>query len=390
MEQENILVSGNDWQAEFTPQSEIAMLFEFGGSKCHLLPLKLGKISEAYGLVKKNQYHRTVDGLRQSVNLSKVIPFGAEPNLRREMAFFANHATVSSYIELKGNLKIDNLNIDPLFLPGSWKRIGIINIPACGDSIPAPQWSELDGTEQVIYDSEVPFLICLLENSDGEIIEIGIGNDLWRWQSASSMDGASASFTVKVETDGVKIDRNVFVFKEATAMENRPWRFKWYFAWGKSDSKFDYPEKSRPFAMNSKFSTEPDKPSVFDLTAAKIADVTAVINDEGKPVAAYCLESKMIMKQLRKFIRSAAQHCSDDCLVFTGLEPHVCASASHLDRHKKASLVHWDIMSLFDFYGWASRQLDKADLTLKIMPAESSPAMLLPSIAGMAKLLNES
>ena len=380
---DNIVIAGNNWQAEFTPQTETAMVLEFGGCKCNLLPLKLGKISEAYGIVKKFQHHQTVDGLRQSVNLSTVIPFGAEPNLKREIAFCANHATISSYIELKGNLKVDRLNIDPLFLPGEWQRIGIINIPACGEVIPQPIWHDLDGSEQVVYDNKKPFLVCLLENSAGEIIEIGTGNDLWRWQAADSMAGASASFTVRVAADGVSIDRNVFVFDEATAMENRPWRFKWYLAWGKSGGKVEYPKITRPFAVNCKFSTEPDKPSVFDLTTAKIADVAAVIDDDNQVVGAYCLEAAMIMKQLRKFIRSATEHCDDDCLVFTGIEPHICASSSHLDRHKKVSLVHWDIMSLLEFYDWSLRQLAKTDLDLKFMPSESSNAMILPSMFGL-------
>ncbi len=382
-ESNNIKLGGSNWQAEFMPQTEIAMSLEFGNCRCNLLPLKLGKISEAYGIVKKNQHHQTVDGLRQSVSLSQVIPFGAEPNLKREVAFCANHATISSYIELKGNLKIDRFNIDPLFLPGSWKRIGIIPIPACGDAIPAPQWHELDGSEQLIYDETVPFLVCMLENSDGEIIEIGTGNDLWRWQSAGTVDGASASFTVSVGAEGVSIERNVFVFAEATVMENRPWRFKWYLAWGKRGEKVDFPKISRPFAVNCKFSVDPDKPSVFDLSTAKIADVAAVVDHDNKLVAAYCLEAAMIMKQLRKFIRSATQHCDDECLVFIGIEPHICSSSSHLDRHKKASLVHWDIMSLFDFYDWALRQLAKSELKLKIMPGETSAAMELPSIFGL-------
>lgn len=383
MEQENILVDGGDWQAEFTPQSEAAVLFEFGECKLNIMPLLIGKVSEAYGIVKKLQHHQTVDDLRQSVNLSMVIPFGAEPNLKRDISFFANHAAISSYIELKGNLKVDRLNIDPLFLPGTWKRIGIINIPVAGEEIQAPQWHELDGSEQVIYDSEIPFLVCLVENQAGEIIEIGTGNDLWRWQSAAGDETATGQFTVKSDSAGVAIERNIFVFNEETEMANRPWRFKWYFAWSKASGAVEYPEVSRPFAANAKFSADADKSSVFDFNSITVPDVSAVIDAAGKTLPAFCLESNMIMKQLRKFIRSAPQHCQDETIIFIGLEPHVCASASHLERRKKEALVHWDIMSLFEFFTWANRQLAKADLRLQIMPVETSKIGSLPSISGM-------
>ena len=383
MENDNILVDGGDWQATFTPQSETAVQFEFGEAKLQIMPLLIGKVSEAYGLIKKLQHHQTVDGLRQSVNLSTVIPFGAEPNLKRDISFFANHAAVSSYIELKGHLKIDRLNIDPLFLPGSWKRIGIINIPVAGEAMSAPQWHELDGAEQVIYDSETPFLVCLVENQAGEIIEIGTGNDLWRWQSAAGVEAATAQFTVSSGPTGVAIERNVFIFAEETEMANRPWRFKWYFAWGKTADTFAYPEKSRPFAVNAKFSTDADKPSVFAFNSINIPDVSAVIDAAGNTVPAFCLESNMIMKQLRKFIRSATEHCQDQTLVLVGLEPHICASASHLERRKKEALMHWDIMSLFEFYDWANRQLAKRERQLQIMPPEGSNITVLPSISGM-------
>jgi hypothetical protein len=384
MEQENICITGKDWQAEFTPQSETAMSFDFSGCKFNLMPLKFGNISEAYGIAKKFQHHETIDGMRQSVNLSTVIPLGAEPLLRRDVAFFANHATVSSYLELRGNLKIDQMNIDPLFMPGKWQRIGIINIPACGKAIAAPQWYELDGSEQVIYNSQKPFLVCLLENSDGQIIEIGTGNDLWRWQSANRVDGAEAEFTVSVANDGVTIDRKVFSFSEAVEMENRPWRFKWYFAWGnRKDEAVEFPDNARLFANNAKFSAEPDKPSIFDFTAINVPDATAVINENNETVSEFCFEAGMFIKQLRKFIRSATQHCSDETITFIGLEPHTCASSSHLERSRKENLIHWDIMSLFDFYDWANRQLVKNDLRLRIMPCSESPIRILPSISGM-------
>lgn len=385
MEYENISIVGKDWHTDFTPQSEVAMGFDFAGCKFNLLPLQLGNISEAYGIVKKFQKHDTVDGLRHSVNLSTVIPLGAEPVLRRDVAFFANHATVGSYVELKGNMKIDQLNIDPLFMPGKWQRIGIINIPACGEQLAAPQWYELNGAdEQVIYHSQLPFLVCLLENSEGEIIEIGTGNDLWRWQAGSRDAGGGAEFSVVVREDGVTIDRKVFAFSEPVEMENRPWRFKWYFAWGRGEAEGGkLPEHYRPFASNAKFSVEPDKPSIFDFASIDIPNVAAVINDNGVAVAEFCFETGMFVKQLRQFIRSAAQHCSDETISFVGLEPHTCASAAHLERSRKVSLVHWDMMSILDFYDWANRQLHKSDLKLKIIPPADSKIRILPSISGM-------
>lgn len=379
--------AGKDWNVEVIPQTETALRFEFYGCELHILPLMLGAVSEEYGIPRKLRHHETVDGLVQSIDFETVIPFGSEPVVRRNVEFAANHATVVSYFELKSNVRLDGINVDPLLLPGDWARVGIIPMPESGSAVTEPEWHDVKSDDQVFYDSEKPFLICLLEDGYGNLFEIGIGDDLWRWESAGEMEGASAAFTVKNTIDGVRIDRMVFKFPEEIEMPPRPWRFKWYFSWCDRNCRLMdvQPEKTYEIPEDGRFRRPKVDNEAFSVMGGSWPELSAVFDAAGNSTKSICFESAPVFKRLKKWIRSAASKEHELNIILTDVEPHICSSATHLERGKKQYLTHWDIMNLMDFYIWSLRKLDASGSTLHIIPPQSSAARVLPSIKGMGR-----
>ena len=121
------------------------------------------------------------------------------------------------------------------------------------------------------------------------------------------------------------------------------------------------------------------------LDGDPVPDSALIAVDESNVLSgAFCFQAPAAERRLKKILRSAAGKASGE-FIFPGIEPYVCCSAAHLDRGNKKSLLHWDMMSILDFYLWGNQQLDQSGSSLTVRADKTSPAMSLPSISGIAR-----
>jgi len=372
MEENTKIIKTKNWSAELCSAAEMPFKFEYRGREIlHLTPVSSGVIAEAAGIVKKSRIHERVDELSCTFEYENVIPFGTEPLIKRNFEFAANHVKVTFDFDLRRPIALQRIEVDPLFLPGKWKRCCIISELAPGQGIPAIEWQDIAEGMQTLYKSSKPFLLCLVEDFDGRILEIGTGDDLWRWCAAEKIENAHGDYAITATEAGIAITRIPLAFNEKTECGKRNWRFKWYFAW--SHIGYKTPVLSRKAVKLSTLDGDP------------VPDSALIAVDENKVLpGTFCFQAPAAERRLKKILRSASGRESGE-FIFPGIEPYVCCSAAHLDRGNKKSLLHWDMMSILDFYLWGNQQLDQSGSSLTIRADKTSPAMSLPSISGIAR-----
>lgn len=372
MEENTKTVKTKNWSAELCSSDGTPFKFDYKGRDVlNIRPVSTGVISEAGGIVKKSRLHERVDNLSCTLEYENVIPFGTEPVIRRSFELAANHIKVTFDFELKRPLALERIEVDPLFLPGKWKRFAVISAITPGQGIPKIEWQDIADGAQTLYKSSTPCLICLFEDCDGRIIEIGAGDDLWRWNAAGSIQNAHGEFEITATDAGITLTRIPLVFNELTECGKRNWRFKWYFAWGSAEDKT--PPLSRKAVKLSALDGDP------------VPDSSLIAIDETRYLPeTFCFQAPAAERRLKKIIRSATGKESSAFLL-SDIEPHVCCSAAHLDRGNKKVLLHWDMMSILDFHLWANQLLAQSGSSLTIRADKTNPAMRLPSISGLAR-----
>lgn len=377
MAKEDLNFNVKEMNAVFTKNNGLTMTFNAtNGSKMKVMPVKMGGFSEADGQIRKFRTHFTVDGLSNSADSETVIPFGVEPKINRDFQFAGNHGSVITDIDLKGGMAVKDISVDNVIIEGKVRRVGIVEFPERGGAIPDIRWYEAAG-ESEFYSSPEPFLVCLIELEDGFIWEVGTGNDLWRW-NLGPKHNAGSSFRVAKEKYGIRIERQVYIKTgEDTIEPKRGLRFKWYFAWTEHLPEFTG-KKTTAAAFGSLPETEGglwfDAASDFPESASVMVDAESVM-------ACPCFESNVFRRRFNDWMRSATARYPNRELVLTGVEPHVCLSASHMERPKKGTMLHWDIMSLLDQWLWANRQLRKNGASIRFTGAGKIAEM--PSLRGM-------
>ncbi|MBN2643771.1 MAG: hypothetical protein JXR78_19135 [Victivallales bacterium] len=373
MNPENISIKRPELEGVVSLERGLSFEFRSGASVLTLRPVSLGGFSEAEAMMKKFRRHASVDGLSSSVETMAVIPFGIEPEIRRNIEFAANHAKVITDISMKGGMPVKNIALDDIKIDGEVKRVGIIPVNTGLESLPQVEWHDAGTGEQVFYHDADPFLICLVEMVDGGIWEVGAGDDLWRWNCGSKYN-AGTEFKIFGDAKGIKIIRNVYVKKEESLPPQRGLRFKWYFAWSVKDNAPD---------------AQPGSGSYLDLMDMEMPEEGKVMLDEDKFSAAPCFEANALRKRFRSMIRSLAGGATESAgFTMVNVEPHICLAAAHLDRGKKRLLLHWDILNIMDQWLWANRLLLKSGSNLRFY-ATGKDIQSLPSIYGMKNVFEQ-
>ena len=354
---EKNIIGSEDCEFRFGKDSAPAMSFVLNGAeKLRLMPLSFGEFDESSGFVSSLRLHEAQDEHAWSADIKTVIPFGSEPSVSRTMDIFSNCAMITTDVKTTKGISCSDFRVDSLFLPGRWKKAKIISLPENDCRIKEVKGIELDGTEKTIYKSAIPFLAVIFESESGERLEIGTGDDIWRWTSGPRLGGTS-SFAIEYSADGIHIDRNILHRNEVSEFPARDWRFRWYFAW-------DSGKKS-----GNKITAE-NKTVSFDAYKSKWPDPAKIVfkNNIRKEV---CFCAHISQKRFKKIIRSAAAE-KEQTLCFINMEPHVCEENSHTGKTKMDKTLHWDMMKILDLRLWAEKQLRKTDSFLKIeLPAES-------------------
>lgn len=359
-------ITGGNWVAKSGINPDFPLQFFLDGNELlRILPVSAGIAAESSGMLRKCRRHFRNDKLSCRLEYECKIPLGTELVVRRDMVFTGNHCRIIYDFDLKGPFEVERVEADPLLLPGEWQRCAIVKLPPAGKQPAKIEWQDIPASGEIIFQDNKPFLLALFENKSGQIIEIGTGDDLWRWHGNSKIENASSNFAIQVTTEGISIERTPFLFAEKTEFGKCCRRFKWYFAWSATANNG---VKFTPLTMTEPW---PEAAMTGDGNGNIITDTP-------------CFESAATEKRWKKIVRTSAG--SGSFCHIDGVEPHLCAVATHLERGSKKTLRHWDMMALMDFYLWANQHLAIQDGGLTIAVPPASALRQLPSLTGMANL----
>ncbi len=319
----------------------------------------LNQLSESGALLQKSRQHQTLDGLVARFEATLQIPFGAEPEIRRSVEFVDGITQIIEDYQPGKRTSFKHLKLGDITLPGPWINVHIVLIAAAGQ----PGYAHcsrhrIDGTDTVLYDSHEPFLSAVFEHEDGLKLEIGCGDDLWRWRIAEGLEHCHAQFKISGNREQITLERIPLTFDEDAAPECVSRRFKWYFAWTTA-------EINTPPLEQDTFTLDINK---FNLPGSAMATDGSV-----KPGSSCCLQAAATRRLLRKKLRSVLAKHDTDNVFLTNLQPHVCADAAHLGRPGK-QLLHWDVWDLMELFIWGNRQIAGTNRFFGIIaPDNASP-----------------
>ena len=364
----------------FTPGNEVSL--EMPGCS-------FGEINESAALNKRWRRHDYMDGFGLWYEQISEIPFGSEPKISRRFDFSGNRCLVATGIILKNGFPVSEISIDPLIIKGNWQKLTLTTFEHESSEF-SHQCFDLSTHQETaspyLVDSDQPFICCLLENDQGERLEIGSGNDLWRWCATGFSPECTASFSIETTPNAVKITRKPLVFPAERDI-HRNWRFKWYIAWQGA--------KSTPVSTDSENREEPallipGKPFPQGhggsfILAKPWPQEGAVSHNAQLLQDRACFKSAFTTRVLRKFIRSRLNRTTAEQLSISGVFPNLCDCAAHLERPGKGQLLHFDLADLMEFHFWANRQLFQTDSAISLNSLRTDEFSSLPSILGLRR-----
>mgnify|MGYP000152630126 CR=1 FL=1 len=333
-------IQGGQWRFVCnTEAGEVNCLAIGGDALLHFDGVRVNGFAERGGLSRGWRLHSSADALSASAELATVIPFGNEPVVKRRLEFF-NHVGRMTMDIAGGSGCVEQLELDPLTLSGPWKRLMIARLPEDDAlELPLAEWQSPGTDSTLFYDSDRPFLRLQAERTDGKRVEIGCGDDLWRWLLPRNTNGAGR-YTIEGNDQQLTVRRTVLKFDpELGPIEKRSWRFNWYFAWLDGDGAGPAGPVARLF------------PKAGTLPAS--AELSCRPGE-------YCLTAAAT----RKYFRSAIRR-RDGAALAIPARLDGCLNAAHLERPQKGRLLHWNLGECFDLYLWGNRQLRRRGGTLQ-------------------------
>ncbi len=378
----NQSIQKNNWELKYSDMK--AGEFEFSVDNelfLKLNPVNFGSINEGMGLLKRNREHCYIDDDNAArLEMKSSLPFGAEPKVERDVEFIANHAIVSTKLELKSDFPIKKLEVDNLSIPLIWDEFAIV-AETQTQNLEKIEWQKIKKEDgDILFSLEESPIMFLLKN-DKQILEIGLGDNIWRWKMAKNIK-VNSNFKAEIKNNKIELSRGVCEFEEPTVLDVKNLRFKWYFSWNsiKEIAEFAKPPCPLPL-LGDKFKIENNNEIIYKLENEKWNEsAKSAMNDNQTDTL--CFKSNPVTKQLKKLVRTVASNHSNKKIIIV-TEPHFCNNSSHVDRPKKKSLIHWDILEMFDFYFWANRQLNKTDNKLVFSSELNSIWKDIPSMNGM-------
>jgi hypothetical protein len=340
---------------------------------CKIEGIDFGIASEEHAQIKKIRVHQYMDIDGFWVNYQAVLPFGSEPKIGRKLEFYNNHCKIATNLSLNTGFPFSYFNMDTIRLQADWKKIGLVTASESGEL--ELNWNDLkDFDSGIIYNSPTSFISCILQTNDGKLLEIGSGDDLWRWNIAEQLTDTTSEFRIELKDNELVLTRKPVIWQEEIELK-RDWRFKWYIAWQVPT------EKSIDIGSAEMLPQNIDSFKYTGSNHYKLPDSwpqNALVTNSS--TSSPCLHASIVKRYLKTFIRSIKNQLEQQTIYISGIEPHLCSNASHLERPKRKTLLHWDLLDILEFQFWADKQLKESQSKLIIIPDKKSALANLPSL----------
>ena len=193
-----------------------------------------------------------------------IMPFGSG------VSFSENHRYSNNICKISTDVTIPkNTTLQSDFEIGSMTLGNFDEFAVLFSMSDTPNFSQLEK-----YESDQLPLVILLRNKN-HTIEIGLGNDLWRWQNGFVGKNNQCYLSLSKDGEEVKLKRVVSKIESDFKPIIRSYRFSWYIAWSKNNQKSFEPWNPinvtyRDFdidstALKNELNHEPDSTIVLDI-----------------------------------------------------------------------------------------------------------------------------
>jgi hypothetical protein len=320
-------------------------------------------------------------------------PFGAGISLRQNIRYAANHARITTDLCWKKGASLKNaVSIGSARLPGKWDALFVLQ--ADGE---APSWQALTPGTSCRF-SPLP-LSLVFRNQQGQRLEIGTGDDLWRWQKGLLPDKQvdSPCVELSIQPDCILFQRLVTVnpVEEEYFPEARDYRFTSFLAWSAPALEEKSAPPCEPIALTvnsgdglsrKQLLDCGDNPCVsIDFTQLELPHQARHSLGSG-----YCWESKITQRSVRRLIRQLAAFSARGFLQINGgMTPGLCDDPVHCSRKVKAA--HWDLSAILDLASWM-RQCLGDGWTINVrqpQPYNEMPSLIYLAAANGFRLQKE-
>ncbi len=420
------------WQ--LTYDDELAALPQglalYGMPLCGALHNAIDGVTEAHARAEQTHHYRKGGcALYEAV---AVFPNGARLQLTTRTAGNCQRQTNDLLWPQKTRLR-ESFELGSARLDGDWKRCFAV---MQGDDLQkAPAWRELPQEKGASLTFDALPAALVLENADGLRLEIGLGDDLWRWQKAlnGAYLSANQQFTITRLADGLALRRFLAqcdaAAEEAAAAERtrlaqlaaekrradeaarrradgeeeadaeeapvavpespasqpegRPYRFESYLAWSAPALAADAAAWAAavPVPLNKHGALDRaalealgDEPALaLDLTQLPLA------KENCRPDGLPCWKSRRVQTLYRHIIRQLAAYAPKGVLRLDGgFAPGWCVCGQHVKR--SGSVAHWDHDALVQAAVWTRQIL--GDEWVIVAP-QSGVAAEMPSLQAL-------
>jgi hypothetical protein len=368
-------LSGLDWHAELDMERPGHLPFYLGKKTAFTFtPVSFGVLNESMGMMKKCCTHHATTLNTCSFETNYRMPYGSEPVLKRSIEFTGNHAKVITNLKCKHGFPMRHLDIDPITFDKRWVKIAIIPIPEKGSYVEEIKWEEIASLPPTILDSPAPLLVILFEDQYGNRLEIGTGDDLWRWELNGGGE-VPVHFIIQKTKSGVTLTRRIWDFKGESEPPTGDHRFRWYFAW----------ETTALQKIKRKQENITESCDAHNEQWHTIARVTRQGTEQKIP----CFKSSAFNKFIRRWIRPLQDKTDSNSIVkLQNISPSLCDNPTHLNRSGKGELLHWDLTEMLTTWDWCNKILSKSGATLIFTQEKNSVLKELPSMQGVSKPLS--
>ncbi len=303
-----------------------------------------------------------IDSIRDNRNdnadvviVNGTLPFGNEIEFLHTYRYGDGFARIITDLTFRrGSTAAPSVDIGSLTLPGPWTRYRVATDD--DDELRLSDWCPI---EDVTWNQ--PPLAVIIEHQSGVQLEIGIGNDLWRWQKGLLTPRTNAGcYALKTTGDDIEFCRSVTICGEDAVPKPRVYRFSWYLAWQTLPTTTELPTDTVGPVFADDGSLNAAATGTQLASGMHLAVDLAAINWpptlcrawDGRKSTRPCVASSAVMTRLRRIVRQLAGFEQQEfALVFRNLQPGLCDVGRHTGHRQSAA--HWDMSDLLAFSLWA-------------------------------------